>query len=116
MKNMIPNHYANSLKGSKLTMKKTCSCPQKSECPINNIYLSKSLLTVAGEATANKAKNYFETRTKDFQECYSSYTLPLRNKNKEKSTTRLKNKVKNMFIINSNAVSQVWIYFCVRKM
>ena len=90
-----------------------CSRPQKSECPIGDGCLSKSLVALVGKAIAKRAKNDYGTRTKDFQKCYSNHTVPFRNKSKEKSTTRLETKRKNtMFINNCKAVSQVWTYLC----
>ena len=68
----------------KPTNNKTCSCRQKSDCPLNQNCLSKCLVYNAVVNTST-TKNYYGTSEKSFKERYNNYTSSFRSKSRQKS-------------------------------
>ena len=69
----------------KPTNNKTCSCRQKSDCPLNQNFLSEFLVYNAVVNTS-ETLNCYGTCEKSFKERYNKHTLPLKNKSRQKST------------------------------
>ena len=85
MKNVIQKHNSKIMEDPKLTNNKTCSCRQKSDCPLNQNCLSECLVYNAVVNTS-KTKNYYGTCEKSFKERYKHHTASFRNKSRQKST------------------------------
>ena len=74
MKSVIQNHNANLLsKQTTLIAARSCSCRQKSECPLNNKCLSERLVYKAAvsQTPSQINKYYYRTCEKTFKERYS---------------------------------------------
>ena len=80
MKNVIQKHNSKITEDSKPTNNKTCSCRQKSDCPLNENCLSECFIYNA------TTKNYNGTCEKSFQERYNNHTSSFKNKSQQKST------------------------------
>ena len=85
MKNVIQKHNSKIMEDPKPTNNKTCSCRQKSDCPLNQNCLSECLVY---NAVVNRSttKNYYGTCEKSFKERYNNHTSSFRNKSHQKST------------------------------
>ena len=68
----------------KPTNNKTCSCRQKSDCPLNQKCLSECLVYNAVVNTS-RTKNYFAICEKNFKERYNNPTSSFKNKSRQKS-------------------------------
>ena len=66
----------------KPTNKKTCSCGQKSDCPLNQNCLSEYLVYNAIVNTST-TKNYCGTSEKSFKERYDNHASLFRNKSRK---------------------------------
>ena len=89
MKSVNQNHNAYSLsKHTTSVAARSCSCRQKSECPLNNECLSECLVYKAAvwQAPSQINKCYHGTCEKTFNERYNQHTTTFRNKSKQKST------------------------------
>ena len=64
---------------------KTCSCWQKSDCPLNQNCLSECLVYNAVVNTST-TKNYYRTCEKSFKERCNNHTSSFKNKSRQKST------------------------------
>ena len=84
-KNVIQKQNSKIMEDPKPTNKKTCSCRQKSDCPLNQNCLSECLVYNAVVNTST-TKNYYGTCEKRFKERYNNHTSSLRNKSCQKST------------------------------
>ena len=85
IKNVIQKHNSKIMEDPKPTNSKTCSCPQKSDCPLNQNCLSECLVYNAAVNTST-TKNYYGTCEKSFKERYNNHTSSFRNKSRQKST------------------------------
>ena len=85
MKNVIQKHNSKIMEDPKPTNNKTCSCRQKSDCPLNQNCLSECLVYDAVVNTST-TKNYYGTCEKRFKERYNNHTSSFRNKSRQKST------------------------------
>ena len=85
MKNVIQKHNSKIMEDPKPTNNKTCSCRQKSDCPLNQNCLSECLVYNAVVNTST-TKNYYGTCEKRFKERYNNHTSSFRNKSRQKST------------------------------
>ena len=92
MKNVIQNHSSKIKEDSEPTNNKTCSCRQKSDCPLNQNCLSECLVY---NAVVNKSaiKNYCGTCEKSFKEIYNNYTSSFRSKSRRQKCTELSNHI-----------------------
>ena len=87
MKSLIQNHNANLLsKHNNPVAVLSCSCQQKSECPLNNECLSENLLYKAAvsQTPSQISRYYYRTCEKTFEKRYSNHTATFRNKSKQK--------------------------------
>ena len=71
------------MENPKPTNNKTCSCRQKSDCPLNQNCLSECLVYNAIVNTST-TKNYYGTCEKSFKERYNNLTSSFRNKSRQK--------------------------------
>ena len=85
MKNVIQKHHSKVMEDPKPTNNKTCSCRQKSDCPLNQNCLSECLVYNAVVNTST-TKNYYGTCEKSFKDRYNNHTSSFRNKSRQKST------------------------------
>ena len=89
IKSFIQNHTTNLLSNQTTpVVARSCSCRQKSECPLNNECLSQSLVYKAAvsQTPSQINKLYYETCEKTFKERYNNHTVTFRNNSKKKST------------------------------
>ena len=66
MKNVIQKHNSKIMEDPNPTNNKTCSCRQKSDCPLNQKCISECLVYNAAAKTST-TKNYFGTCEKSFK-------------------------------------------------
>ena len=85
MKNVIQKHDSKIMEDPKPTNNKTCSCQQKSDCPLNQNCLSECL-GYNSVVNITTTKKYYGTREKSFKERYNNHTPSFRNKTRQKST------------------------------
>ena len=85
MKNVILKHNSKITEDPKPTNNKTCSCRQKSDCPLNRNCLSECLVYDAVVNTST-TKNYYGTCEKSFKERYNNHTSSFKNRSRQKST------------------------------
>ena len=85
MKNVIQKHNSKVMEDPKPANSKTCSCRQKSDCPLNQNCLSECLVYSAIVNTSTTKSDY-GTCEKSFKERYNNHTLSFRNKSRQKST------------------------------
>ena len=85
MKNVIQKHNSKIMEDPIPTNNKTCSCRQKSDCPLNQKCLSECLVYNAVVNTST-TKNYFGTCEKSFKERYNNHTSSFRDESRQKST------------------------------
>ena len=85
MKNVIQKHNSKIIEDPKSSNNKTCSCRQKSDCPLNQNGLSECFVYNAVVNTST-TKNYYGTCEKSFKERYNNHTSSFRNKSCQKST------------------------------
>ena len=78
MKNVIQKHIAKTMEDPKPTNNKTCRCRQKSDCPLNQNYLSECLIYNAVVNTS-PTKNYYGTCKKSLKERYNNHASSFRN-------------------------------------
>ena len=94
----------------KSTNNKTCSCRQKSDCPLNQNCLSECLVYNAVVNTST-TKNYYGTCEKNFKERYNNHTSSFRN------IWELKENGENYTIDWLIAVKREYvIYVCVKNL
>ena len=94
----------------KSTNNKTCSCRQKSDCPLNQNCLSECLVYNAVVNTST-TKNYYGTCEKNFKERYNNHTSSFRN------IRELKENGENYTIDWLIAVKREYvIYVCVKNL
>ena len=84
MKNVIQKHNSKIMEDPKPTNNKTCSCQQKSDCPLNRNCPSECLVYNAAVNTST-TKNYYGTCVKRFKERYNNPTSSFKNKSRQKS-------------------------------
>ena len=85
MKNVIQKHNSKIMEDPIPTNNKTCSCRQKSDCPLNQNCLSECLVYNT-DVNTSTTKNYYRTCEKSFKERYNNHTSSFRNKSRQKST------------------------------
>ena len=88
MKSVIQNHNANlPSKHNNPVTARSCSCRQKSECPLNNKCLSQSLVYKAevSQTSSQITNTIMELMKNTFEERYNNYTATFRNRSKQKS-------------------------------
>ena len=85
MKNVIQKHNSKIMEDPKPTNNKTCSCQQKSDCPLNQNFLSECLV-YNGVVNTSTKKNYYGICEKSFKERYNNHMSSFRNKSRQKST------------------------------
>ena len=83
MKNVIQKDNSKIMEDPKPTNNKTCSCRQKSDCPLNQNCLSECLVYNAAVNTS-ATKNYYGTCEKSFKERYKNHTSSFRSKSCQK--------------------------------
>ena len=85
MKNVIQKYNSKIMEDPRPTNNKTCSCRQKSGCPLNQNCLSECLIynTVVNTSTT---KIYYGTCEKSFNERYNNHTSSFKSKSRQKST------------------------------
>ena len=85
MKSVIQKHNSKIMEDPKAAHNKTCTCRQKSDCPLNKIFLFECLVYNAAVNTST-IKNYYGTCKKNFKERYNNHTSSFRSKLRQKST------------------------------
>ena len=85
MKNVIQKHHSKIMEDPIATNNKTCSCWQKSDCPLNQNFLSECLVYNAVMNTSTTKKCYGLCE-KSFKERYNNHTWSFINKSRHKST------------------------------
>ena len=88
MKSVIQNNTNLLSKHTTLVAAHSCSCCQKSVCPLNNECSSESLVFKAAvsQTPSQINKYYYGTCEKNFKERYNNHTATFTNKSKQKST------------------------------
>ena len=88
MKSVIQNNTNLLSKHTTLVAAHSCSCCQKSVCPLNNECSSESLVFKAAvsQTPSQINKYYYGTCEKTFKERYNNLTATFRNISKKKST------------------------------
>ena len=84
MKNVIQKHDSKVMEDPKPTNNKTCSCRQKSDCPLKQNFHSECLVynTVVN---TSPTKNYYRTCEKSFEERYNNHTSLFKDESRQKN-------------------------------
>ena len=95
MKNIISSHNKKIANSDNETNGKTCNCRNKSNCPLDNKYVTNKIVCKAEVETNNginesSTKVYFSISKTEFKSRYNNHTMSFRNRIHENDTKLLK--------------------------